>query len=183
MMIFIIGLPGVGKTTFAQQLASHLHMDWFDLDQIIVDQQQKPITSLFKESGEEAFRKMESVALQTVIDNNRNAVIATGGGTPCFGDNMNRMLANGTCILLKAEIGIVTEHIVADAQVRPMFLELDRREIAKKLSYLWDKRKSYYQQTHIITGLEAIQKPQLLTNRVELFTKKGVSLNDIIEID
>jgi len=170
MRVFIIGLPGVGKSTFARQLASHLQIKCVDLDEWIEEKTGTSINTYFKQHGEEAFREIESVCLQEVIAKYPNMVL-------------NSMLQSGTCILLKNSIGLIAMQIISDKQVRPMFLGLEAHQIEKRLSEIWTKRKSYYEQTHIITGLEAVQNPQLLTKRLELFTKKGNSLIGIIEID
>lgn len=183
MILYIIGLPGVGKTTFATKLSEILHYDWLDLDQLIADQHNKSILEIFEKEGESNFREFEATALKSIITGNKNVVVSTGGGTPCFGNNMRTMLDSGVCILLKDDIEKISLQILSDQVKRPMFWGLKQEEISSKLSNLWQIRKQHYEQTHIITGLEAIQKPQLLTNRVELFTKKGKSLIDIIEID
>ena len=132
------------------------------------------------------FREIEKSRLFTrgyLPSTQESLVLAAGGGTPAHDNNMNSMLQSGTCILLKNSIGLIAMQIISDKQVRPMFLGLEAHQIEKRLSEIWTKRKSYYEQTHIITGLEAVQNPQLLTKRLELFTKKGNSLIGIIEID
>ena len=183
MRVFIIGLPGVGKSTFAQTLAAYLNCDYVDLDSWIEEKTKTSINTFFEQYGEEAFRKKESECLLEVITQHPDMVLATGGGTPAHFDNMQTLLKNGTCILLKNDIGLIAKQIMSDDQVRPMFLGLDALEIEKRLSEIWTKRKPHYEQTHIITGVDAVQNLQLLTKRLELFTKKGNSLIGIIEID
>lgn len=183
MKLFIIGLPGVGKSHFAEQLAALYQIDWIDLDDEIEERQATRISNIFAEKGETHFRELESSVLREMTKAKDDFIMSTGGGTPCFHSNMDYMLDEGICILLKQPIEKIVDQISEDAEVRPMFLGLSQAEIGKKLLDLWRIRKQNYQQTHIITGVQAIQKPQLLTNRVELFTKKGNSLNDIIEID
>ena len=183
MRIFVMGLPGVGKTTFAKQLAQVLSVKFIDLDELITNKVGMSISDYFSVHGENAFRQEESSALKETITGHDSFVLATGGGAPCFGDNLKTMLAEGVCILLKADINVIAQRILQNPDDRPMFLGLSKEEIEKKLSDLWDNRKTYYEQTHIITGVEAVEKPQLLTKRLELFTKKGNSLIDIIEID
>ncbi|MFT5724983.1 MAG: shikimate kinase [Bacteroidia bacterium] len=183
MRLFIIGLPGVGKSKFAESLSSTFQMPYIDLDHYIEEIVQMSIADYFNKHGEQGFRKIEAEALDDVIKKHPAVILSTGGGTPCFGNNMEQMKANGVCILLKSSFDIIANQIIKDGDSRPLFLGLDRVGIAKKLALLWEERRSHYEQTHIITGVEAVQKSQLLTNRVELFTKKGKSLIGIIEIN
>jgi shikimate kinase len=183
MRYFIIGLPGVGKTHFAKQLSNLLQIDWIDLDLYIEEAEGRSIKEIFDTDGEDVFRPLESIALKKAIQTKPDVVISTGGGTPCFGNHMELMQSSGVCILIKVDKQIVADRIIKDRDIRPMFSGLNREEIAKKLSELWNARKAYYEQTHIITGAEAVQKPQLLTNRLELFTKEGHFLNVTIEND
>lgn len=183
MKVFIIGLPGVGKTTFGRIFAESLNIPHYDLDTLIEEQEDSRIASYFQNHGEPAFRVIESECLKKVIHDNDAFVLSTGGGTPAYGENMTLMQSSGVCILLKDGHDVIAERIIQDAEIRPMFKGLNEGEINQKLSQLWSERRSYYEQTHIITGVEAVQNPQLLTKRLELFTKKGNSLIGIIEID
>jgi len=91
---YLIGFMGSGKSFLGRRLANALQLPFLDLDDYLEEWSGRSIPRIFEESGEEAFRKLESEALR---DTARlpSAVIACGGGTPCFGDNMAWMNAHG----------------------------------------------------------------------------------------
>ena len=93
MPVYLIGLPGSGKTTMGKQLASILEIPFFDLDAEIENQAGKSIPELFKEEGEDFFREKERSCLRSFL-NRDNFILATGGGTPCFFDNLIQTFVN-----------------------------------------------------------------------------------------
>ena len=102
MRIFLIGFMGCGKTTLGKKLAKHLNFNFIDLDRFIENKTVKSINVIFDEKGEQYFRDLEKESLNEIYKMD-NLVIATGGGTPCFSDNMQTMLEKGICIYLKME--------------------------------------------------------------------------------
>ena len=84
MRIFLIGLPGSGKTTLGKKVATYLQLPFFDLDEVIERSAGKRVPEIFADEGEAAFRKMESDTLQKIIADHSDFVMATGGGAPCF---------------------------------------------------------------------------------------------------
>ncbi len=88
MRIFLIGMPGAGKSTLGQQTAIALNLDFHDLDVLIVEKTGMEITEIFRERGEEYFRKIEAKILKEVVQDQDDFVMATGGGTPCFYQNI-----------------------------------------------------------------------------------------------
>src|SRR5690349_8405249 len=100
MKIFLIGFMGCGKSTMGKKLAVKLGYDFIDLDHQIEKNLGTTITAYFAENGEEAFRKLESETLKN-FDYPSNSIIATGGGAPCFFDNMDWMNANGLSIYIE----------------------------------------------------------------------------------
>ena len=99
MRIFLIGYMGSGKTTLGRKLAYILQYQFIDLDDYIEKQEGRKISHIFEEDGEDYFRKLERVYLHRVIDK-EDLVISTGGGTPCFFDNMNQMNEYGKTIYI-----------------------------------------------------------------------------------
>src|SRR5690554_4257405 len=98
--IFIIGYMGSGKTTVGKKLAKSLSLSFIDLDAFIESKYRKTIAEIFAEKGEDGFRKIESKALSEValIE---DVVISTGGGAPCFYNNMELMNKTGTTVIYK----------------------------------------------------------------------------------
>ena len=98
--VVIVGFPGAGKSTIGKRLADELSMTFIDLDLYIEEKYHTAIPLLFQRYGESAFRTLESAALEEVITK-ENAIIAVGGGTPCFNDNMTKINANAFSIYLQ----------------------------------------------------------------------------------
>ncbi len=97
--IFLIGYMGSGKTTLGKKLASKLALPFIDTDEEIVKQIGMSITEYFAQYGEDAFRALEREQLRKFAE--RAAVISTGGGAPCFFDNMDWIKANGYAVYLQ----------------------------------------------------------------------------------
>ena len=97
--IFLVGMPSSGKSTLGRRLARALDYGFADLDKLIVQDQKRTIPEIFALEGEDYFRKVEQRILRTIIPNHSLAV-ATGGGAPCFFDNMDFIKANGLSIFL-----------------------------------------------------------------------------------
>jgi shikimate kinase len=91
MRVFLIGFMGSGKTHWGTQLASKLQIPFFDLDELISKGENKSIAEIFSESGEEYFRMRERETLSSIIEEYPSVVLSTGGGTPCFFNNIEKM--------------------------------------------------------------------------------------------
>ena len=170
MIISIVGLPGVGKTTFGRLLAQSLRFDFVDLDQAIEAHERAAIADIFSTHGEGYFRSQEKNMLKLMLEKN-NLVLATGGGTPAYFDNMNLMKQHGVVIYLQDNLESIVNRLKKDQSNRPLFLGLNEHQLSTKLDTLFKKRISHYRQSHIITGFEASTSIQLFTNRLDLFTK------------
>ncbi len=170
MRIYLVGLPGVGKSYWGNFLAAQLSFQFIDLDDEIVKSSGKSIVRIFEEDGEDAFRRMESEALIKTTYS-RDVVIATGGGTPCFHNNIATMKEAGITIYMKDTISAIARRLMSQKANRPLFTSTSLNEAVNALLNLLANRRQYYEQTHIITGIEAFEHPHLLTNRLELFTK------------
>ena len=97
--IFLIGLPSSGKSTLGKKLARILNYRFVDMDKLIEKDQQMTIPEIFTQKGEPYFREVESRILKNTLEN-RRVVIATGGGAPCFFDNMDFIKRSGVSIFL-----------------------------------------------------------------------------------
>lgn len=169
MTVYLIGLPGVGKTYFGEKLAESTGLTHYDLDSEIERATEMSIGEIFNSSGEDNFRQIETSTLEK-LSHISDVIISTGGGTPCFNDNMSLMKRTGITVYLTDTIDQIARRIENSPTDRPHFRGMFYPEIEKTLMDLWIKRRAYYEQTHVITGLDAIQSPHLFTNRLELFT-------------
>ncbi|MEM8967400.1 MAG: shikimate kinase, partial [Bacteroidota bacterium] len=104
LKLFLVGLPGSGKSTLGKQLAEKLDLPFIDLDDIIEAEARQPIRKIFARQGEDYFRRLEQKTLLDTISQNSDFVMATGGGATCFFDNMQKMNDAGTTIFVDTPI-------------------------------------------------------------------------------
>lgn len=147
MRIYLIGMPAAGKSTFGRALAQALSLSFTDLDHYIAELAQKSIATIFEQEGETYFRTLERDALHKLSAQN-NIVIATGGGTPCFFDNIAYMLSQGQVVFLETDLETLAERILQQSG-RPMFAGLSSEQIQEKLEILYKKRLPFYRQAPI----------------------------------
>ncbi len=147
-IIYIIGFMGSGKTTAGKKLASLLGWSFIDLDRKIEEQTGYTIPELFSMHGEDYFRDAESKALKS-LDNESKTVVSTGGGTPCWGNNMEYMLSAGLTIYLKLTPAQLKSRLSESTGERPLIKNLDSDSIQgfieKKLAY----REKWYNKADI----------------------------------
>jgi shikimate kinase len=147
--VFLIGLPASGKTTTGKWLASKLGWDFLDLDHEFERKYQISISDFFAQFGEEEFRKRESEILKETKTLDL-IVIACGGGTVTFGNNMDWMLSNGITIFLNPQLDEISLRIFANKQNRPHFKGLGKRKILEKLKEMAENRNDFYSLSKII---------------------------------
>lgn len=155
--IYLIGMPASGKTTLGKKLAGKLGFSFIDLDWEIEKQEGLSIPELFSLYGEAHFRALEQNILRQTLPS--KAVIATGGGAPCFFDNMDFILKNGCCIFINAPIEMLTQRAWAKMGSRPLLQQQSIEELRAAITQKWEERKGYYQQAHyqVDTGKEALE--------------------------
>ncbi len=155
---------GAGKSTVGRLLAAKLNYEFVDLDVLIVDFFGKKIPEIFKESGEYFFREQEKEMLLKVITNN-NQVIATGGGTPCFFDNLIKMNENGVTIYLKFSSDILAKRLLYDTQnIRPLLKNKSEKELLDFISSKVEEREFFYNQSKFIVNKNYISPLELSHN-------------------
>jgi len=150
MKVVLVGLPGSGKSTFGKQLALALEVDFFDLDQLIEARVGQTIPDIFLLQGEEAFRKIESSILKETLEREKSLVLASGGGAPCYKDNMNLINKFATSVYLNLPLESISSRLSnSKNSTRPMFTGLDKEGVKNKLADLMEARKPYYEQSKI----------------------------------
>jgi shikimate kinase len=150
-LIFLVGMPGSGKSTIGRLLASQLQMPFIDLDLVIEAMASKSVAAIFKGQGEDQFRELETQALRQVIAENSSGVIATGGGTPIFHDGMKLMNLHGTTIYLEVSLDeLINRNQLSDH--RPLLVD----EVQESLKALNKQRRPTYLQAshHINCGTD-----------------------------
>ncbi len=131
MKIVLLGYMGSGKTTIGKLLAESINYSFLDLDVLIEKEEQLSIPELFSKKGEIYFRKNERKVLEDVLAAYPNIVLATGGGTPCFGDTIDYLdsLEDVKTVYLKASSEVLTDRLFKEKLKRPLISHLQTKEI------------------------------------------------------
>jgi len=149
MRIFLIGFMGSGKTTWAKIISEKLQMPFFDLDDLIEKRANLKINDIFDRKGEKYFRKLEAVCLRElhVLD---SFILACGGGTPCFYDNMMVMNALGTTVWMNTPKEIMATRLLEEAEHRPLIKGLSSEKLHEFIEDKLEERLQFYNQARII---------------------------------
>ena len=148
MKLFLIGMMGSGKSYWCKELAKKLKCGGYDLDFLIESSEEKTIAEIFADEGEEYFRKAEAKILRW-FGEKKIFVLATGGGTPCFHENMQWMNKNGVTIWIDENIDVLAERLKPEKDHRPLIKDLSDDELKDFLSKKLEERKQFYSQSAI----------------------------------
>jgi len=160
--LFLIGFMGAGKSTLGKAFAEYAGLSFIDLDIFIENRFHKTISEIFAEKGETTFRNIERNALLEVSDF-ENIIIATGGGAPCFGDNINLMNERGTTIYLKVSVDELTARVGLHKHTRPLLKNLSGDELKQYITSTLSKREKWYNQAKITMEAEQMNTPSDVT--------------------
>jgi len=152
--IFLIGLMGSGKSFWAAKIANALTIPFFDLDAEVERNEKQSITTIFETEGQDEFRRKEAEALRAFA-NYDAFILSTGGGTPCFNDNMQWMNEHGITIWLDESLDIIAERLKGERAHRPLVSGLHERGVKEFLSNMLMNRRAYYEQAKFhLAGVE-----------------------------
>jgi len=149
MKIFLIGFMGSGKTTLGRKLASRLGYEFIDLDHKLEQQVELSIAEYFQIFGEDAFRKLESEVLKKTLYPD-NAIISTGGGLPCYFDNMGWMKAHGKSIYIKLSPKTLADRLETGKEERPLLQDKHGDALVDFIEQKLGEREKFYSQASII---------------------------------
>jgi shikimate kinase/3-dehydroquinate synthase len=169
--IFLAGFMAAGKTTVGRLLAARLGVPFVDLDDVVTAAAGAPVREIFAVRGEAEFRRLESEALASVLD--RDAVIATGGGTPCHAGNLAAMRARGLVVALAVSLDTATRRI-GDPTSRPL-LARPREEIER----LHRDRLPMYRQAHAVIATDGKTPDEVAGEVAEVAARAG-ALGDLL---
>lgn len=143
MRVFLIGYMGVGKTTLGKQLAQKLAYAFVDTDAMVTALEGKPVKEVFAARGEAYFRKKEQECLHRLAKRD-NLVIATGGGIPCFYDNMDWMNAHGHTVYLYMTAEGLYQRLKNEREERPLISAYTADELYDFISNSLQSREAFY---------------------------------------
>lgn len=148
MNVYCIGYMGAGKSTLGKKLAASLSYQFLDLDTYIEKTSGRKISYLFSQGMEELFRKLERVAL-IYTATKTNMVISTGGGTPCFFDNIDMINRNGVSIYFELDAKSLAQRLEMAKVKRPLLKDKTSEELEAFVSQHLAEREAIYKQAHI----------------------------------
>lgn len=150
-------MPGSGKSTLGKGLAAILQLHFVDLDAEIESKTGLTIALIFQDRGEEAFRELERDALAHWLDKEDNFIMATGGGTPCFHDNLSRMNNSGLTVFVDVPLKALAERMKKDPEGKRPLLGDKQEELPDKLASLLTKRRDVYGHAQLtVDGLKPV---------------------------
>lgn len=162
MRIYLIGYMGSGKSTLGRQLAKALNLSYIDLDKYIEERNCKTVAQLFAKDGEDVFRKKEKSAISEVSQFT-NVIIATGGGAPCFFDNMEIMNQTGITIFLDVAPHELARRLFISRTERPLIKGKSKEELMQFIEENLQKRRPFYSQAQIHIKESPQMTEQILT--------------------
>lgn len=142
MTIFLVGMMGCGKSYYGALLASYLNYTFIDVDSFIEQEQQITISEIFAIKGEPYFRQLETETLQKKTK--ASTIIATGGGAPCFNNNMNWMKTHGLTIFLNEPIDILVKRLEHEKMHRPIIANINAADLPGFIKLKLDERLPFY---------------------------------------
>ena len=163
-IVYLIGFMGCGKTTVGKKLAASLKWKFIDLDEKIEEKTELTISDIFATLGEEYFREIEAATLRELTFNS-NCVVAVGGGTPCFKENMNFMFDTGYTIYLKLTPMQLAGRLKVSVDNRPLIQNVKGMELLDFIGTKLTKRSKWYKKSHLTINGFRVNIP-LVTKRI-----------------
>jgi shikimate kinase len=151
MRIFLVGYMLCGKTTVSKKLANKLNFDFIDTDSFIENNVHYTINDIFEKFSQDVFRKIEHNTLLDIIKKD-NIIVSTGGGMPCFNDNMQIIKENGISIYLQMNANEIFSRLKLSKHPRPLLKNLKEDEILSFIENDIKERERFYLQSNIITS-------------------------------
>lgn len=150
MKIVLVGYMGSGKSTIGSLLAGNLDYEFIDLDEYIESSEKMEIPKIFESKGEIYFRKKEFEYLNEILDTKDNFVLSTGGGTPCYGENMNAIMeATSNVFYLKISIAGLINRLIKEKEHRPLISNIPNEELPDFIGkHLFERSYFYSQANH-----------------------------------
>lgn len=172
--IILIGYMGAGKTTIGKILAKDLGVPFYDLDWYIETRMRKKVKQIFDERGEEGFRIIERNMLHEVAEF-EDVVVACGGGTPCFFDNMDYLVGQGDVVYLRGTPDVLFRHLKMGKGVRPLLLGKSDDELLEYIKENVEKREEFYMKANHIVDIPCMEdEDKILDTTEKIKTELGL---------
>lgn len=180
--IFLIGFMGSGKTTLARAFSEYSGLQFIDLDIYIERRFRRTVREIFATDGEERFRDLERRMLEEVGEF-QDVVVACGGGTPCFGNNMDFMNTHGTTVHLVASEERLLDRLIKGRHKRPLLAGMDSDAILNTIRTRYAERIPFYSRAHLTFDTDRLETREEIDDTVGRFASLlgigAVSTNNI----
>ena len=162
MKIFLIGFMGSGKSYWGRKLSEKLNLPFFDLDEQVVSHEGKSISEIFTVHGEEYFRLQEKNTLHLLTESHDSFIMATGGGTPCYFNNIEYMHLSGTTVWINTSQDELFKRLILEKEKRPLISELTDEQLLGFIAKKYSDRRIYYEQADMIIDDETLDLDKLI---------------------
>ena len=169
--ILLTGYMGAGKTTLGRALAAKLGLTFIDLDCYIEERFRKTISQIFAEKGEEGFRDIERRMLHEVAEF-EDVIISTGGGTPCFFDNIDYMNSKGITVYLQVPVERLFIRLSIARKQRPLIKEKNDEELRAFIIEQLAKREPHYTKAQHTYAADKLEDRKQIESSVEAFCEQ-----------
>jgi len=153
---------GSGKTTLGQQLAKDMNREFLDLDVLIEHKEQRSIPAIFAQRGENYFRELEARTLHDIVETHTNTVVALGGGTVCYHNNLALLKKNGLLVYLQVPPAELQKRLLAKSGNRPLLNTLSGETLPAYIETKLASRESFYKQAHLTVKSSVLTVQELL---------------------
>ncbi|WP_185855681.1 shikimate kinase [Blattabacterium cuenoti] len=169
MKITLIGYMGSGKTVIGKFLSKKLNINFIDLDSIIVEAEKKPIINIFKNKGENYFRKLENNLLKKILKKYKNNkyILSVGGGTPCFYNNIYLLNKHSKTFYLRTDNYTLLKRLLLERKKRPLIELLEKKELFKFIMKNLLNRSSFYEKARYKINVTNKSKCEIIYNIIK----------------
>lgn len=166
MLIFLVGFMGCGKSTLGLEVSGRLGYDFLDTDNAVETLAGISIAEIFRDKGEEHFRALEREVLLAV--NGENTIVATGGGMPCWGDNIAEMKRRGIVVYLQMTPQMLADRLADCRASRPKIANLNDEQLLEYITTTLAQREKYYSQADTILDCRGLSDDDIVAQIIEL---------------
>jgi len=165
-----MGYMASGKSTIAKQLAKKLYFEAIDLDDYIVQKTGLEISEIFNQKGEVYFRNLESRYLNEILQQKNDFVLALGGGTPCYGNNLKTIKEQAFSIYIKLPINDLAARLKIEKHQRPLVAHLNDTDLTAYVAKHLFERQVFYSQANIIISAAGLSTDVICKNITKQLT-------------
>ncbi len=169
MKITLLGYMASGKSAVGRLLASKLELKFIDLDDYIEEKEGKIISDIFEENGEIYFRRKETEYLIELLSSEDSFVLSLGGGTPCYGKNIEVILSESVSVYLRTNINSLFDRLINETNKRPLVARLKKDELKEFIAKHLFERSPFYEQAQHIIATDEYQTEGVVDKILEAF--------------